>query len=75
LPNEIVPAQFFASHLIARLASYGAEFWIAPGARSQSLAIAAAQLAEAGITKLRVRVDERSLGFSALGASVNGNRR
>ena len=72
MPNEIVPAQFFASHLIARLASYGAEFWIAPGARSQSLAIAAAQLAEAGITKLRVRVDERSLGFSALGASVNG---
>lgn len=67
----LVPAQFFASHLIANLASHGAEFWIAPGARSQALAIAAAQLAEAGVTRLRVRVDERSLGFSALGASAN----
>ena len=72
MPNEIVPAQYFASHLIANLASYGAEFWLAPGARSQALAIAAAQLADAGITKLHVRVDERSLGFSALGASVSG---
>lgn len=71
MPNEIVPAQFFASHLIARLASYGSEFWIAPGARSQALAIAASQLAEAGITKLRVRIDERSLGFNALGAAAN----
>ena len=71
MTKQIVPAQFFASHLIANLASHGAEFWIAPGARSQALAIAVAQLADAGVTKLRVRVDERSLGFSALGASAN----
>ena len=72
MSNTPNPAQAFAAHLIARLASYGSEFWLAPGARSQSLAIAAAQLASRGQTKLRVRVDERSLGFSALGASVSG---
>jgi len=58
--------------VVANLATYGADFWLAPGARSQALAIAAAQLAQAGISNLRVRIDERSLAFTALGASVSG---
>jgi len=62
------PAQIFAANIIAELASYGSEFWVAPGARSQSLAIAAAQVPN----NLFVRIDERSLGFSALGKAAFG---
>ena len=66
------PAQIFSAHIIAELAAWGRDFWLAPGARSQALAIAAAQVADAGGTNLHVRIDERSLGFSALGAAVYG---
>lgn len=66
--QPVSPAQVFSSHIIAELASYGAQFWVAPGARSQSLAIAAAQVPN----ELRVRIDERSLGFSALGSAAFG---
>lgn len=66
------PAQIFSAHIIAELAAWGRDFWLAPGARSQALAIAAAQVADAGGANLHVRIDERSLGFSALGASVYG---
>lgn len=66
------PAQVFASHLMAHFAAWGRPVWLAPGARSQALAIASAQLADAGELDLFVRLDERSLGFSALGASVYG---
>ena len=66
------PAQVFASHLMANFAAWGRPVWLAPGARSQALAIASAQLADAGELDLFVRLDERSLGFSALGASVYG---
>lgn len=66
------PAQVFAAHLMAQFAAWGRPVWLAPGARSQSLAIASAQLAEAGELDLYIRLDERSLGFSALGASVYG---
>ena len=66
------PAQIFSAHIIAELAVWGRDFWLAPGARSQALAIAAAQVADAGKANLHVRIDERSLGFSALGAAVYG---
>ena len=66
------PAQMFAAHLMAQFAAWGRPVWLAPGARSQALAIASAQLAEAGELDLHIRLDERSLGFSALGASVYG---
>lgn len=66
------PAQVFSANLIAQLAAYGVDFWLAPGARSQSLAIAAAQIAEGDIGQLHVRIDERSLGFHALGAATTG---
>ena len=65
------PAQQFAAHLLAALAKAGVRnFFLAPGARSQALAIAAGQLAEAGKLDLVIRVDERSLGFLALGAAL-----
>ena len=62
------PAQVFSAHLLAALAKAGVRnFFLAPGARSQALAIAAGQLASAGKIDLHVRLDERSLGFTALG--------
>lgn len=65
------PAQRVAAELMALLAASGVEHvYLAPGARSQALAIAAAQLADAGRIKLHVRLDERSLGFQALGSAL-----
>lgn len=65
------PAQVFAAHLLAALAKAGVQnFFLAPGARSQALAIAAGQLAAAGKIKLHVRLDERSMGFTALGSAL-----
>ena len=40
---------------------------LAPGSRSQALALVAGALAGAGHLRLRVRIDERSAGFVALG--------
>lgn len=65
------PAQRLAAQLLSTLAASGVEHvFLAPGARSQSLAIAAAQLSDAGLIKLHIRLDERSLGFNALGAAL-----
>lgn len=71
MSNGSTPSQAFAAHLLATLVAGGASrIFIAPGARSQALAIAAGQLADAGKADLHVRLDERSLGFSALGAAL-----
>ncbi len=43
---------------------------LCPGSRSQALALAAAAYEEAGLLRLRVRIDERSAGFLALGLAV-----
>lgn len=65
------PAQVFAANLLATLAKAGVkEFYLAPGARSQALAIAAGQLADAKKINLHVRLDERSLAFNALGSAM-----
>ncbi len=65
------PAQEFSAWLLASLVAAGVEhIFLAPGARSQSLAIAAAQLASASKVQLHVRIDERSLGFTALGSAL-----
>lgn len=65
------PAQTFAAQLLATFAKAGVRnFFMAPGARSQSLAIAAGQLAEAGKIDLHVRLDERSMAFTALGSAL-----
>ena len=69
--TDSAPAQVFAAHLLAAMAKAGIRnFFLAPGARSQALAIAAGQLASAGKIDLHVRLDERSLGFTALGAAL-----
>jgi 2-succinyl-5-enolpyruvyl-6-hydroxy-3-cyclohexene-1-carboxylate synthase len=47
---------------------------VAPGARSQALALAAEQLARLGDTRLHVRIDERVAGFLALGLSIESHR-
>lgn len=65
------PAQAFAAHLLAAFAGAGIDqIFLAPGARSQSLAIAAGQLADADKADLFIRLDERSMGFSALGTAL-----
>lgn len=65
------PAQVFAANLLAQLVANGIDhIFLAPGARSQSLAIAAGQLADAGHVQLHVRLDERSLAFQALGVGL-----
>lgn len=45
------------------------QVFLSPGSRSQSLAIAAQQLHDVDRMTLRVRVDERSMAFTALGAA------
>ena len=65
------PSQQFAAALLANLVKAGVKsFYLAPGARSQALAIAASQLADAGEISVTVRLDERSLGFTALGRAM-----
>ncbi len=52
------PAQVYAANLLASLAKAGVRnYFLAPGARSQALAIAAGQLADAGKINLHVRLD------------------
>ena len=65
------PSQQFAAELLANLVASGVKnFYLAPGARSQALAVAASQLADAGKISLCVRLDERSLAFTALGRAL-----
>lgn len=65
------PAQAFAAQLLAAFAKAGVRnFFLAPGARSQALAIAAGQLAEVGKIDLHIRLDERGMAFTALGAAL-----
>jgi 2-succinyl-5-enolpyruvyl-6-hydroxy-3-cyclohexene-1-carboxylate synthase len=47
---------------------------LSPGSRSQALALAAAQFERAGLVRLRVRIDERSAGFLAVGLAVETGR-
>jgi 2-succinyl-5-enolpyruvyl-6-hydroxy-3-cyclohexene-1-carboxylate synthase len=65
------PAQIFAANLLAQLVANGVDhIFLAPGSRSQALAIAAGQLAAEGHVQLHVRLDERSLAFNALGVGL-----
>jgi len=66
-----VTSQDFAASMVAGLVASGVEsFYLSPGARSQALAIAAEQLTSEGKAKLTVRLDERSMAFTALGNSM-----
>lgn len=63
-------SQQVAANLLAELVSGSVEHvFIAPGSRSQALAIAAQQLAAVKQLNLHVVLDERSLGFQALGVA------
>jgi len=70
-----VTSQDFAASLVANLVASGVRsFYLSPGARSQALAIAAEQLAKSGKANLTVRLDERSMAFTALGNSMASGR-
>lgn len=47
---------------------------VAPGSRSQALALAAAELERIGAVRLHVRVDERGAAFLALGLAIESGR-
>lgn len=47
---------------------------VAPGSRSQALALAAAELERIGAVRLHVRIDERGAAFLALGLAVESGR-
>jgi 2-succinyl-5-enolpyruvyl-6-hydroxy-3-cyclohexene-1-carboxylate synthase len=68
-------AQVFSANLLAALSELDVEeVFLSPGSRSQSLAIAAQQLHDANRLVLRVRIDERSMAFTALGAARASGR-
>lgn len=68
---EIAPATEFAHELLARLVELGVEHVVlAPGSRSQALALAATALEERGDISLHVRIDERVAGFLGLGIGI-----
>jgi 2-succinyl-5-enolpyruvyl-6-hydroxy-3-cyclohexene-1-carboxylate synthase len=69
------PASDFAVAFLAQLIRLGVrEVVVCPGSRSQALALAAAEFERAGLLSLRVRIDERSAGFLALGLARGSGR-
>ena len=69
------PASVAATALLAEFIAAGlTDLVLSPGSRSQALALAAAQFERAGLLRLRVRIDERSAGFLALGLAVETGR-
>lgn len=64
-------SQSIAAHVVASLHANGVtDFLLSPGSRSQALAIAAQQLQAAGLARLTVRLDERSMAFTGLGIAI-----
>jgi len=69
--REVAPSTRFAFSLLGGLIRHGVrDIVVAPGARSQALALAAEQLSRLGDVRLHVRIDERAAGFLALGLSI-----
>lgn len=69
------PASQFASALLAALITEGlTDVVVSPGARSQALALAAAQLEARRELTVHVRIDERSAAFFALGIARESGR-
>lgn len=65
----------FATRLLLALVQRGlSDVVLAPGSRSQPLALAAAELESRGLLKLHVRIDERSAAFVALGIGLETDR-
>ena len=62
------PASAYAVAFLGELLRRGVrDVVVCPGSRSQALALAAAEFERAGLLRLRVRIDERSASFLALG--------
>ncbi|WP_438854785.1 2-succinyl-5-enolpyruvyl-6-hydroxy-3-cyclohexene-1-carboxylic-acid synthase [Agromyces sp. M3QZ16-3] len=69
------PATAAALALLSNLVRAGVtDVVVAPGSRSQALALAAAELERVGGIRLHVRIDERGAGFLALGIAVETGR-
>jgi len=69
------PSTAFAAALLTAFLDAGVrELVVAPGSRSQALALVAAELDRAGRARLRVRVDERDAAFLALGLGKESGR-
>jgi len=69
------PASDGAMALLRALVGQGVvDVVVAPGSRSQALALAAAELERAGAVRLHVRIDERGAAFLALGLAVESGR-
>ncbi|HSP52810.1 MAG TPA: 2-succinyl-5-enolpyruvyl-6-hydroxy-3-cyclohexene-1-carboxylic-acid synthase [Cryobacterium sp.] len=65
------PATDFSVSLLGEFVRRGVrDVVLSPGARSQALALAAAELERVGLIRLHVRLDERGAGFLALGLAV-----
>jgi len=64
-------SQELADRLIALVSSIGVEdFFISPGSRSQALVLASENLKQNSKAKTFVRIDERSMSFTALGSAI-----
>ncbi|MDP9028420.1 MAG: 2-succinyl-5-enolpyruvyl-6-hydroxy-3-cyclohexene-1-carboxylate synthase, partial [Actinomycetota bacterium] len=71
MPASESPASVAATAMLAEFIASGVtDLVLSPGSRSQALALAAAQFERSGLLRLRVRIDERSAGFLALGLAV-----
>lgn len=69
------PAATFSSQLVRAFAALGVEHAIvSPGSRSQSLALALAELETEGLITVHVRIDERVAAFTALGIARESGR-
>jgi 2-succinyl-5-enolpyruvyl-6-hydroxy-3-cyclohexene-1-carboxylate synthase len=70
-PTNESPATAYAVALFDEFARLGLrDVVIAPGSRSQALALVAAEYERLGLVRLHVRIDERGAGFLALGLAV-----
>jgi len=69
------PSSAYAGALLTEFVRLGvSDIVVAPGSRSQALALAAAELDRVGAVRLHVRFDERVAGFLALGLSLETGR-
>ncbi|TFC92189.1 2-succinyl-5-enolpyruvyl-6-hydroxy-3-cyclohexene-1-carboxylic-acid synthase [Cryobacterium sinapicolor] len=69
------PATDFSVSLLGEFVRLGVrDVVLSPGARSQALALASAELERIGLIRLHVRLDERGAGFLALGLAVESGR-
>ncbi|GAA1838638.1 2-succinyl-5-enolpyruvyl-6-hydroxy-3-cyclohexene-1-carboxylic-acid synthase [Agromyces salentinus] len=79
LPSESLegrsPASEAALALLSGFVRAGVrDVIVAPGSRSQALALAAAELERVGAIRLHVRIDERGAAFLALGLAAESGR-